>query len=269
MADEVDRLLGGVDKLLRSGAGIHADKIKGYDREIDADMVAMKNRVTNTLNRIQAEAERGWVEASRGRLNVTRHIQGLAMGRQTRTPFDAWEDDSDGLSVNMAVLLDISGSIVNADEVARTGWILKSAIDGIDGRCEVISFNTVTNTVYSGDARASRTTYMTFNAGGGTDPTTALEYASGRLLAGSEGIPVLVMVTDGMWQQSKKGPTHESMIGALNDAGVTTVLYGLAHAVSGYGGHGCQIAADIDGIGQMVPLVEKIVARIMVDRIVV
>jgi hypothetical protein len=95
---------------------------------------------------------------------------------------------------------------------------------------------------------------------GGTEPKSALLEAF-RVLAGSSvRNRMVIMLTDGEWW----GQQADTVIAALNESGVTTVLAKLGGYVpAGFtptpgSDHGAQYAANIDDLGELPRLFRRI-----------
>ena len=182
-----------------------------------ADLVLLAKSFGKELERLRANYEPSWEhEVDTGRLNVNRYLQ----GEEFDTCFDEWhEGRSDVTAIEAVILLDKSGSMSgrNADEAYKSMWAIKKALENVEARTTVVTFDYSTNLLYGADEKAG-TTIRDGGASGGTNPESAILYAKRVLAETDKPIKVLFMITDGAWD-TKVG---EEAISEMRNAGVLT-----------------------------------------------
>jgi hypothetical protein len=182
-----------------------------------ADLVLLAKSFGKELERLRANYEPSWEnEVDTGRLNVNRYLQ----GEDFDTCFDEWhEGRSDVTAIEAVILLDKSGSMSgrNADEAYKSMWAIKSALEKVEARTTVVTFDYGTQLLYGADEKAG-TTIRDGGASGGTNPESAILYAKRVLAETDKPIKVLFMITDGAWD-TKEG---EEAVTEMRNAGVLT-----------------------------------------------
>jgi hypothetical protein len=182
-----------------------------------ADLVLLAKSFGKELERLRANYEPAWEnEVDTGRLNVNRYLQ----GEDFDTCFDEWhEGRSDVTAIEAVILLDKSGSMSgrNADEAYKSMWAIKKALENVEARTTVVTFDYSTTLLYGADEKAG-TTIRDGGASGGTNPESAILYAKRVLAETDKPIKVLFMITDGAWD-TKVG---EEAVNEMRNAGVLT-----------------------------------------------
>ena len=182
-----------------------------------ADLVLLAKSFGKELERLRANYEPAWEnEVDTGRLNVNRYLQ----GEEFDTCFDEWhEGRSDVTAIEAVILLDKSGSMSgrNADEAYKSMWAIKKALENVEARTTVVTFDYSTNLLYGADEKAG-TTIRDGGASGGTNPESAILFAKRVLAETDKPIKVLFMITDGAWD-TKVG---EEAVNEMRNAGVLT-----------------------------------------------
>ena len=192
-------------------------KAKYNEVNCPADLVLLAKSFGKELERLRANYEPAWEnEVDTGRLNVNRYLQ----GEDFDTCFDEWhEGRSDVTAVEAVILLDKSGSMSgrNADEAYKSMWAIKKALENVEARTTVVTFDYSTNLLYGADEKAG-TTIRDGGASGGTNPESAIMFAKRVLAETDKPIKVLFMITDGAWD-TKVG---EEAVNEMRNAGVLT-----------------------------------------------
>jgi hypothetical protein len=100
---------------------------------------------------------------------------------------------------------------------SRSAWVIKRAIEKINGRVSVMTFNHESRMLYTADQKASATTALIAYPSGGTDPYYAI-LESQRIFSQSKAkTKLMFLLTDGAFNDSSNG-----MIESMNRDGVFT-----------------------------------------------
>ena len=169
------------------------------------------------LERLKADFDPSWINGERsGKLNSQRYL----MGEDLDTVFDSWEEGREDVTeIEAVILLDRCGSMAgsNADNAYKSMWAIKKALERVEARTTVMTFDSSTDLLYDADEKAG-TTIRDAGANGGTNPEHAI-LVSKRILAESQKpIKILFMITDGSWNTDD----GEKAVAQMRDAGVLT-----------------------------------------------
>lgn len=178
--------------------------------------------------------------------------------------FDRWiegVEDQGGFEVVMLVDRSSSMNSASMDQACRVAWVLKRALEEVDGEVTVMTYTDRTyHMMYQPDDKADKNVVRVANSEGGTNPKEAI-YEAARLLDRSEKPNKLVVnVTDGGWGDV---PVCDKAVQDLNAMGIHTALVGLNGAVSQYGDHNHQVAVDVRDISEISTFVEQLVANVL------
>jgi uncharacterized protein with von Willebrand factor type A (vWA) domain len=179
--------------------------------------------------------------------------------------FDRFEPGQmDSSEMEVVLLLDVSGSMAgNTKRLGEAAWAIRQAVDDLDGRSTVITWESGPHRVVADPSRRPDGRMFVPQSTGGTVPESALAEAFRLLAESTARIRMMVVLTDGAWDGYV--PRQESIIKAMRAEGITTVL---AYLPPRFGGtvlnpHHCEFAESIDEPHGLARLFEK-VAR---DRI--
>jgi hypothetical protein len=207
----------GISIDLDGGNATTPKKANYNEANCPADLVLLAKSFGKELERLRANYEPAWEnEVDTGRLNVNRYLQ----GEEFDTCFDEWhEGRTDVTAIEAVILLDKSGSMSgrNADEAYKSMWAIKKALENVEARTTVVTFDYGTQLLYSADEKAG-TTIRDGGASGGTNPESAIMFAKRVLAETDKPIKVLFMITDGAWD-TKVG---EEAVNEMRNAGVLT-----------------------------------------------
>ncbi len=186
------------------------------------EMRGIAKRFADELERLRVEADPSWEkETPSGRLNI-----GRAMNRDINkldSVFDRWEFNEDNSDIEAVILLDRSGSMSNMANVCQSAWAIKRAIERINGKVAIYSFNHNSRTLYRTDEKANPNVFRTVWGNGGTDPYYGLLEAERAFNASSMPTKLLFILTDGEWANEE---ACDNTIKRLNQNGVeTSVVY--------------------------------------------
>lgn len=189
--------------------------------EVTSDYFRMYSAFAKELQQVKAMTDPFWDrKTSEGRLNV----RSLMLDGDLDTAFDKWDDSlSEASDIECVVLLDTSGSMFDLmDDAKRSVWSIKKAFDSIEASTTVIEFATRTSYMYKAQERAgSKVRGEDRWASGGTNPLFALREAQTILNNSPRAIKVLLIVTDGQWENTKD---CESLIMSMRQSNVLTGL---------------------------------------------
>lgn len=216
------------------------------------------------LEQMRIEADPAWDrEKPSGRLNMKRAMN--ADLNEIGKLFDRWSLGNDNYDMEAVVLLDHSGSMsrdINA--VCRSAWVVKRAIEQIQGRVTVLTFNHVSKLLYSADERAT-SDYRHVYSSGGTDPSYALLETERLMLASDKPTKLVILLTDGAFY----GNCDET-IKRLNEQGCITCVVYLGNPDYDYSqqySHGAQVFRAIADPSNLVVVAKDLVRqRLRVSR---
>lgn len=163
------------------------------------------------LERLRIDSDPAWIiEKPTGKLNVRRAMN--ADVNDINKLFDRWEIGNDDYDIEATILIDRSGSMYHEiGSACRSAWVIKRAIEKIDGRVSVMTFGTVARTLYSADEKASGSEVRMIEANGGTQPYYAL-LESQRIMAQSQSkTKLMFLLTDGDFDNNSSDTVIERM----------------------------------------------------------
>lgn len=184
------------------------------------EMRGVAKRFADELERLRVEADPTWEqETPSGRLNI-----GRAMKRDVNSlnrVFDRWEFNSDNTDIEAVILLDRSGSMYNMKSVCESAWAIKRAVERINGKVAIYSFNHNSRTLYRADEKANPNVVRAIQSNGGTDPHQGLLEAERVFNATTAPTKLLFILTDGEWANDE---ACDSSIKRLNQNGVESIV---------------------------------------------
>ena len=214
----------GVDTDLVGGNAKTPDKANYDEVRIPEELTLLAKKFGVELERLQAEFDPAWLNGERsGKLNAGRYLR----GDELDTVFDEWSEGRDDVvSIEAVILLDRSGSMSgrNADNAYKSMWAIKKALERVEARTTVVTFDSRTNLLYGADEKAG-TTIRDAGADGGTNPESGLLYAKRVLAESDKAIKVLFMITDGQWSTED----GEKAVSEMKNAGVLTCQALISH----------------------------------------
>lgn len=194
---------------------------RGREIEVTSEYFRMYSTFAKELQQVKAMTDPFWDRrTSEGRLNV----RNLMLDGDLDTAFDKWDDSlSEASDIECVVLLDTSGSMYELmDDAKRSVWSIKKAFDSIEASTTVIEFASRTSYMYKAEERAGSKVRGEDNwASGGTNPLFALREAQAILNSSPRAIKMLLIVTDGEWENTKE---CESVIMSMRNSNVLTGL---------------------------------------------
>ena len=207
----------GVNPELDGGNAKTPDKANYNEVRIPDELAILAKQFGVELERLRADYDPAWLNGERsGKLNVTRYLR----GDELDSVFDEWTEGRDDVtSIEAVILLDRSGSMSgnNADNAYKSMWAIKKALERVEARTTVVTFDYGTYLLYGADEKAG-TTIRDSGASGGTNPEKAIMYAKNVLANSDKAIKLLFMITDGEWDTT----TGEQAVKDMKSAGVLT-----------------------------------------------
>jgi hypothetical protein len=190
------------------------------------------------LERIRIECDPAWeLERPTGKLNVRRAMN--ADVNEIGKLFDRWTLGNEDYDIECCIALDRSGSMWNEiGSASRSAWVIKRAIEKINGRVSVMTYNADSRMLYSADQKASPSKALIAHATGGTDPYYSL-LESQRIFQQSKAkTKLLFLLTDGGFST-----TSDPLISEMGQSGVFTSVIFL-----GTDEYTQRLLADPDGV---------------------
>jgi len=207
----------GVNPELDGGNATTPNKANYNEARIPDELAILAKQFGVELERLRADYDPAWLNGERsGKLNVTRYLR----GDELDSVFDEWTEGRDDVtSIEAVILLDRSGSMQgnNADNAYKSMWAIKKALERVEARTTVVTFDYGTYLLYGAEEKAG-TTIRDSGASGGTNPEKAIMYAKNVLANSDKAIKLLFMITDGAWDTT----TGEQAVKEMKNAGVLT-----------------------------------------------
>jgi hypothetical protein len=207
----------GINPELLGGNAKTPDKANYNEVRIPDDLTLLAKNFGVELERLRADFDPAWLNGERsGKLNANRYL----LGHDLDTVFDEWTEGRDDVtSIEAVILLDRSGSMGgnNADNAYKSMWAIKKALERVEARTTVVTFDYGTHLLYGADDKAG-TTIRDSGASGGTNPENAIMYAKRVLAESDKAIKILFMITDGAWDTTE----GEKAVIEMKNAGVLT-----------------------------------------------
>lgn len=220
------------------------------------------------LERLKATFDPAWDKyESRGKLNAQRFMR----GDELDTVFDSWnEGREEATELECVILLDNSGSMSGekATQAYRAMYAIKYALDKINAKCSVITFNHNARILYRAEDRANNS-IRDHGAFGGTNAEYAVRYATKLLAESEKPVKLFFAITDGEWSDSK---ICDEEIKKLSRAGVLTALayipgYEQITNLTHEEAHFADIGAVINNPFDLVGMARAIVRNAIVRRV--
>jgi len=169
------------------------------------------------LERIRIECDPAWEqERPTGKLNVRRAMN--ADVNEVNKLFDRWTIGNEDYDIEACIAIDKSGSMYyEIGSASRSAWVIKRAIEKINGRVSVMTFNHESRMLYEGDEKANALSAKIVNSSGGTNPYYSV-VESKRIFDQSKAkTKLFFLLTDGAFSGESDG-----LIKAMNQDGVFT-----------------------------------------------
>jgi len=207
----------GIDVGLEGGNTATPKRANYKSVNANPELVLTSKSFGRELERLRAKFDPAWeTEVDTGRLNVNRYLN----NEDFDTCFDEWQEGrEDVTAIEAVILLDKSGSMAgkNADNAYQSMWAIKKALEAVEAKTTVVTFDYATTLLYSADESAGNT-IRDGGADGGTNPTEAILYAKRVLAETDKPIRILFMITDGAWDTEE----GENAVMEMRKAGVLT-----------------------------------------------
>lgn len=227
-----------------------------YDVSPTAKLVS--KRFGQELEVLRSESDPGWNKMQpSGRINIMRAMQGADLD----VLFDQWDADKmDATRIAAAIAIDSSGSMGwNIDLACEAGWVIKHAIEEIEGVCMMASYDTTSAAIYDAEEPADHSQYRAVAATGGTTVAPCVKALRNALAARRELHKMMFILTDGSFQDA---PSAHEELAAAKENGVTVVLIGLGDYAEQFVlpyKDDVSLVVVIKTIGELVPIAKNIV----------
>ena len=236
----------------------------------DVDTMNASHLFYRALDRLKAKFDPAWERyESSGRLNIARYVR----GEDFDTLFDQWNENiENATSIECVILLDNSGSMQGnkATSAYKAMYAIKRALDKIEARTSVFTFNTDVATLYRADERATQE-IRDGGSTGGTNPHEALRIATKLLAETDRPVRICFVITDGEWDSSNLNQNHE-MIERMAQAGVLTALAfipdGIDYQLTDNSMHKCEVGAVVQNPMDLVGMANQLVHYAVTRRLV-
>ena len=151
------------------------------------------------LERLRIDSDPAWLrETPSGKLNVKRAMN--ADINQIDKLFDRWQEGNDDHDIEASILIDKSGSMDREiGSACRSAWVIKRAIERIDGKVSAMTFSDVSKELFDRDTKSKGGEVRVVESGGGTNPIYALKEAERIMLNSSAKTKLVFILTDGAW----------------------------------------------------------------------
>jgi hypothetical protein len=172
------------------------------------------------LEQLQADTDPSWVvEQPSGRVNIQRYMKKdpNALGKI----FDRWSEGNYSHEIEAVILTDCSGSMGHVmQEANESAWVIKRALESIQGSVACYAFNESPKLIYTSDERTNASQFRNPLSSGGTNPTDCILAAHRTFTGSQKTTKLLFMITDGMWTNSK---ACDEMLREMEKEGVITI----------------------------------------------
>ena len=243
--DKEESLLQELEQQVRSAKSdkIVKDKVRDTQKAIKADSstktilprqngeyfppalneITASRSFSQELERLRIDSDPAWLrERPSGKLNVKRAMQ--ADVNDINKLFDRWHIGNDDYDIEACILIDRSGSMTyDIGNACRAAWIIKRAIEKINGSVTVMTFNHASKVLLSAEQKATANIPIV-EASGSTDPYYALLETERIMTQSRKATKLVFLLTDGQFYGGK----NDNTIKRLNDIGCITNLIYLA-----------------------------------------
>jgi Mg-chelatase subunit ChlD len=272
VANEINDLLRQLNGLpsLQTNSSQKPEQAKYENKSVDSDTVQSARSFGRELERLRADSDPAWdKKLSSGKLNAKRAMRGDSFD----SVFDQWNmGRADATEIECVVLLDTSGSMsgINAEVAYKSMYAIKHALDRISANTTVLTFANQAKLLYDKTEKAG-VTIRDSGSGGGTEPLSAIKYATKLFAETDKSVKVLFVITDGAWQYGYGADneiTADKEIEKLRRSGVLTALAYIDDNVSvEVNPHNCELAKHINNPNQLVDLARKLVKLAIMRRL--
>ena len=200
-------------------------KANALEATIPNPIRATYKKFAQELERMVRDSDPNWERRVRsGKLNIRRTMNPdvNAMGEM----FDVWNTGNPNTDIEAVVLTDISGSMgYEVHAVSQGAWVIKRAIESIEGSVSVYAFNDESAIIYDRNDKTSANSYKYLYAGGNTNPIRGLIEAERVLDVSPKSVKIMFVLTDGQWWNAK---LSNAVIERMNKSGVITCVVYMA-----------------------------------------
>lgn len=249
---------------------------------VTADTHIAQRRFSVDVKRILDAADPGWAKyESSGKLDALR----AALSADPETMYQRWDEGlQDITDIEMVVCCDISGSMQGKDRIlSNVAWAIKRSSQIVGFKCSIFLYGSSSYVLYDANDSVSNTTMrQVLCNGGGTCPSRALAEAHRILTNSNASRRVLVMMTDGAWNEddgslkargfknenTRYGQAFDEVIKDMNKRDIITAMCYLATSYSETPNwHECKIHTTLSDLSSLSIFTNNLVKTIMQDRV--
>lgn len=242
----------------RGTKGVPEITVEGAD-------VAASRRFATVLTQLQVESDAGWAHGQpSGRLNTKAYIDGADFNEM----WDRWEPGhNEATDIECVICVDTSTSMEwRIHEASRAAWSIKRALDTIDAKTTVLSFDDYSYVLYQKHEQVSRGTYRPLVSSGYTNPNDAVGEATRILVSSERATRIFIIITDGDWfgevvSAKNDYMKSDAMIQQMNHEGITTGLAYIQTHTTKINRHNCSAAVSVDSPSKIVPFAKELTAK--------
>jgi len=220
VADEVKRVRKMVRESVGSTVSNNIKRHKPLETPVSQSTRIMAIKFARELEQLQAETDPSWVmEQPSGRVNIQRYMRRDPNG--LNKIFDRWSEGNFSHEIEAVVLTDCSGSMgAVMQEANEAAWVIKRALESIQGEVTSYAFNEAPKLIYSADERTSASHFRNTSSSGGTSPLDCLIASQRIFMASQKTTKLLFMVTDGYWSSTTM---CDQLLREMESEGVVTI----------------------------------------------
>jgi hypothetical protein len=178
------------------------EKTKAGNFTPEMSEVTASRLFAQELELLRIDSDPAWDrEKPSGKLNVKRAMN--ADINRIDTLFDRWQEGNDDYDIEASILIDKSSSMWSEiGSACRSAWVIKRAIERINGKVSVSVFSDTAKELFDRDTLASSNAVRIVEASGGTNPTDSLNETL-RIMENTNANTKLVFIlTDGEWSNT-------------------------------------------------------------------
>lgn len=212
-----------VRKVLRDSEHAHStiNSASYTDRTPQTEYINLSKKFATELERLVRNNDPAWrTRVPSGKLNIQRAMNPDI--NAIKEAFDEWDIGNEATEIEAVILMDNSGSMGGLmDVVCSNAWVIKRAVESINGSVSSFLFNSRVSRLYSREEKAGARTIRSAGSTGGTDPLIGLVEADNIFEASKKPIKILFMLTDGSWSDETR---CNLLIADMKAKGILTAL---------------------------------------------
>lgn len=252
----------------------------GASMAIEPEMQLISKRVSQEFRQLQVDLDPGRKPYQpSGVVSMKRAMKGVDYD----TVFDSWDEgQQDASDMEVVLLTDMSGSMsYHSTEMSRAVWIIQRAIQmaSTSSVVSVVGYGSEAGYLQGRGNRVNPNTYTRYSCtDNGTSPLKALEEAVALFATTKRQKRVLIVLTDGMWDEPMQ---CDRMFHRMNAAGVVTSTFLYIGSVFGHQiqslkqplpvratllGHDARIYQESTDMSDLIGFAKKVVTTAMKEN---